>query len=40
MQPNTNEVLEYLRNLQDAICVQVEKLDGVSKFQEDEWKRI
>ncbi len=39
MQPNTLEVLEYLRNLQDTICAQVEKLDAVAKFQEDEWER-
>ena len=39
MQPNTQEVLEYLRNLQDDICKQIEQLDGNSKFQEDEWER-
>ncbi len=39
MQPDTQEVLQYLRNLQDTICAQVEKLDAVAKFQEDEWER-
>ena len=39
MQPNTEEVLNYLRKLQDNICEQVETLDAVSKFQEDKWDR-
>ena len=39
MQPDTDKVLNYLRNLQDNICKQVEGLDGAAKFQEDNWKR-
>ena len=39
MQPDTDKVLNYLRNLQDNICKQVEDLDGAAKFQEDNWER-
>ena len=38
-EPNIAEVLNYLRNLQDDICLQVEKLDAVSTFKEDMWER-
>ena len=39
MQPDTDKVLNYLKNLQDNICKQVEDLDGAAKFQEDDWER-
>jgi len=39
MQPDTDKVLNYLRKLQDNICTQVEELEGVATFQEDEWDR-
>ncbi|MFK7981107.1 MAG: oxygen-dependent coproporphyrinogen oxidase [Saprospiraceae bacterium] len=33
------EVVAYLKNLQDDICRQLEKADGVGKFKEDNWER-
>jgi coproporphyrinogen III oxidase len=39
MQPNISEVLNYLHNLQDEICDQIEKLDAISTFIEDKWER-
>ena len=29
----------YIQNLQDSICVALEKVDGVAVFEEDLWKR-
>ncbi len=39
MQPDTNKVLDYLKRLQDNICIEVETLDNVAKFKEDDWER-
>ncbi len=39
MQPNTDKVLDYLKNLQDNICTEVENLDAVAKFKQDDWER-
>ncbi len=34
-----DSVKKYLLGLQNAICSELEELDGVEKFQEDTWKR-
>src|SRR5882757_252166 len=31
--------IEYIHQLQDAICRGIEMADGKGKFQEDQWKR-
>lgn len=36
---NKFEISEAFQKLQDHICRRVEEIDGVSKFQEDNWKR-
>lgn len=33
-----NEVVAYLKLLQDAICEGLEEEDGMAKFQQDEWQ--
>jgi coproporphyrinogen III oxidase len=33
------KAVDYLLGLQDRICNHLEKLDGLVKFKEDEWKR-
>jgi coproporphyrinogen III oxidase len=33
------QVIDYLKSLQDAICVELEQADGKEKFIEDSWKR-
>lgn len=33
-------VVERMRQLQDKICQALEQLDGVGKFQQDEWDRV
>src|SRR6187455_1602449 len=33
------EVEAWLKGLQDAICLGLEKLDGAARFREDTWKR-
>lgn len=39
IKPNKNEIADWFKNLQDDICNQLEKLDGESIFQEDQWDR-
>lgn len=34
-----NEIVAYLKGLQDDICRQLEAADGEGKFQEDKWSR-
>ncbi len=34
-----NSIKEYLISLQNAVCRELEELDGEGKFQEDTWKR-
>src|SRR5688572_28191659 len=34
-----NEVINYLKNLQDNICSALEQEDGGAKFTEDRWER-
>jgi len=36
---DTGEVLAYLRELQDSICMDVEALDGRASFARDAWSR-
>jgi len=36
---NRTDVVNYLKSLQDDICQQLEKADGVGKFQQDKWSR-
>jgi len=36
---NINEVISYLKNLQDNICSALEQEDGAAKFVEDSWQR-
>jgi len=38
-QPNITAVREYLLDLQDRICQQLEAVDGQEKFVEDAWER-
>ena len=35
-----NKFFSYIENLQDTITSTLEKLDGIAKFQEDNWKRV
>ncbi len=37
--PDINAVREYLLDLQDRICQQIETADGGAKFVEDNWQR-
>ncbi|WP_417225755.1 oxygen-dependent coproporphyrinogen oxidase [Amphritea sp.] len=37
--PDISAVKEYLLNLQDNICAQLEKVDGLASFVEDSWQR-
>jgi coproporphyrinogen III oxidase len=37
--PDTQAVKEYLLNLQNRICAEIETEDAQSKFQEDSWER-
>ncbi|MFW5425781.1 MAG: coproporphyrinogen III oxidase, partial [Methylophagaceae bacterium] len=37
--PDINAVREYLLDLQDQICQQIEAADGGAKFVEDNWQR-
>jgi coproporphyrinogen III oxidase len=39
MQPDIDSVKNYLLDLQNRNCEQLETQDGVAKFQEDNWKR-
>ena len=32
--------IEFIYNLQDKICKQLEAIDGAAKFSEDEWTRV
>ena len=32
-------VKQFLLNLQDSICQQLEQADGVAAFEEDAWQR-
>lgn len=34
-----NEVIRYLKNLQERICAELEREDGAAKFIEDSWQR-
>ena len=36
---NINDVIGYLKTLQDDICNALEKEDGAATFTEDSWKR-
>jgi coproporphyrinogen III oxidase len=36
---NIEEVIHYLKDLQDAICAALEQEDGGAKFIEDNWRR-
>lgn len=36
---NKTQISEAFQELQDHICRRVEEIDGVSKFEEDNWKR-
>lgn len=39
IRPTTNEqVLDFMRALQDHICAELESLDGGETFREDQWK--
>lgn len=38
-QPDIQTVRAYFMDLQDRICQQLERADGVAKFVEDEWQR-
>ena len=31
--------IEYVYNLQDRICSELEELDGNAQFKEDDWQR-
>ncbi len=37
--PNIDAVKEYLLNLQDRICAELEEEDGEGRFREDSWDR-
>jgi len=37
--PNVDVVKDYLLGLQDAICRELEAVDGKAKFVQDEWQR-
>jgi coproporphyrinogen III oxidase len=39
MDTNIDKVIDYLKSLQDSICLGLEKLDGGSRFVEDRWER-
>ena len=39
MEINRNEISDWLRNLQDSICSALEKADGKSHFEEENWIR-
>ena len=39
MQPDINKVKNYLLDLQNLICEQLEKQDGSAKFNQDTWER-
>jgi len=34
-----NEVINYLKNLQDDVCLALEQEDGRATFVEDSWER-
>ncbi len=36
---NKETITDWFKNLQDEICLSLEKLDGASKFKEDNWTR-
>ena len=36
---NEKEISEWFKSLQDKICAQIERADGLSLFQEDIWNR-
>jgi len=38
-QINIEQVIEFLKSLQDNICAALERADGSGKFVEDNWKR-
>ena len=35
----SNDIIDYFKRLQDEICTELEELDGVGVFQEDNWDR-
>ena len=39
MEINRHEISTWLKNLQDAICSALEKADGKSRFEEENWTR-
>ena len=39
MHPDIDKVKNYLLDLQNLICEQLEKQDGSAKFKQDEWER-
>ncbi|WP_017444222.1 oxygen-dependent coproporphyrinogen oxidase [Gayadomonas joobiniege] len=38
-QPDIQQVIEYLKRLQDQICQALEQVDGQAQFVEDAWQR-
>ncbi len=36
---STERVSQFMKELQDEICNELEKVDGISKFREDSWER-
>lgn len=39
MKKHQQEIIDRFKTLQDHICTELEKLDGVSRFHEDNWNR-
>jgi coproporphyrinogen III oxidase len=39
MIPSANEIQEWFRSLQEAICMELEQADGMGRFVTDEWIR-
>jgi coproporphyrinogen III oxidase len=37
--PNKHQISQFFKDLQDSICQELEKTDGLAKFREDEWLR-
>ena len=37
--PDLDQMKQWLMGLQDAICAEVEALDGTARFREDAWQR-
>ncbi|PBQ31305.1 oxygen-dependent coproporphyrinogen oxidase [Sphingobacteriaceae bacterium] len=39
MEINRDEISAWLKNLQDSICIALEKADGKAQFEEENWSR-